>query len=81
ISAQSSNLITFHSGWWSYCQLAFLALFSVGVNNRERSHRGGAHARFRSASRDGLSVFLLGWLMLIMNSTTLTPREKNGRPI
>jgi hypothetical protein len=32
ISAQSSNLITFHNGWWPYFQLAFLALFSVGVN-------------------------------------------------
>jgi hypothetical protein len=26
-------LITFHDGWWPYFQLAFLALFSVGVNN------------------------------------------------
>ncbi|WP_369831123.1 transposase, partial [Cryobacterium sp. M15] len=26
-------LITFHSGWWPYFQLAILALFSVGVNN------------------------------------------------
>ncbi|HEY0162010.1 MAG TPA: hypothetical protein VGB69_04980, partial [Edaphobacter sp.] len=33
IFAQSSNLITFHDGRWSYFQLALMALFSVGVNN------------------------------------------------
>ncbi|WP_233204475.1 hypothetical protein, partial [Cryobacterium sp. Y62] len=27
-------LITFHDGWWPYFQLAFLALFSVGVNTQ-----------------------------------------------
>ena len=32
ISAQSSNLITFHDGWWPCFQLALLALFCVGVN-------------------------------------------------
>ncbi|MET4783650.1 hypothetical protein ABIB56_003672, partial [Glaciihabitans sp. UYNi722] len=31
-SAQLSILITFHDGWWPYFQLAFLALFSNGVN-------------------------------------------------
>ena len=34
ISAQSSNLITFHNGRWSCFQLANSALFSVGVNRR-----------------------------------------------
>jgi hypothetical protein len=32
IFAQSSNLITFHTGRWSYFQLAEMAPFSVGVN-------------------------------------------------
>ncbi|MFJ6359288.1 hypothetical protein, partial [Pseudarthrobacter oxydans] len=30
--AQTSNVITFHNGQWPHFQLAFLALFSVGVN-------------------------------------------------
>jgi hypothetical protein len=34
ISAQSSKLITFHNGRWLYFQLAFMALFSVGVNRQ-----------------------------------------------
>jgi hypothetical protein len=33
ILAQSSNLITFHTGRWSCFQLAKMALFWVGVNN------------------------------------------------
>jgi hypothetical protein len=32
IGAQTSNVITFHNGQWPHFQLAFLALFSVGVN-------------------------------------------------
>lgn len=32
ICAQTSNVITFHNGQWPHFQLAFLALFSVGVN-------------------------------------------------
>lgn len=31
--------------------------------------------------RDGLGVFLLRWLMLIMNSTRLTPWAKSDGPI
>jgi hypothetical protein len=30
--ADTSNVITFHNGQWPHFQLAFLALFSVGVN-------------------------------------------------
>ncbi|MFC9773395.1 MULTISPECIES: DUF6188 family protein, partial [unclassified Pseudarthrobacter] len=33
--AQTSNVITFHNGQWPHFQLAFLALFSVGVNRFE----------------------------------------------
>ncbi|MBE4716594.1 hypothetical protein [Pseudarthrobacter sp. AB1] len=29
-------MITFHNGRWPYFQLAFLALFSVGVNSTPR---------------------------------------------
>ncbi|WP_136643489.1 IS30 family transposase, partial [Subtercola vilae] len=36
ISAQSSKVITFHSGWWPYIQLAELALSSVGINSGVR---------------------------------------------
>ncbi|SFU11205.1 hypothetical protein [Arthrobacter sp. ov118] len=32
ICAQTSNVITFHNGQWPHFQLAYLALFSVGVN-------------------------------------------------
>ena len=37
IFAQSSILITFHSGRWSCFQTAILALFSVGVNTQHSS--------------------------------------------
>jgi hypothetical protein len=38
-TAQSSKLITFRNGRWPYFQLAFLALFWVGVNTRIRWKR------------------------------------------
>jgi hypothetical protein len=40
ICAQTSNVITFHNGQWPHFQLAFLALFSVGVNISRRSPYG-----------------------------------------
>ncbi|WP_233197694.1 hypothetical protein, partial [Cryobacterium sp. Y57] len=38
------NFITFHNGWWPYFQLAFLALFSVGVNRPASSSARYARA-------------------------------------
>ena len=65
ISAQSSNLITFHDGWWLYFQLAFLALFSVGVNRLDRVRHLIYVAAFVPAA--GESGALLGGTGALVN--------------
>jgi hypothetical protein len=57
IFAQSSKLITFHNGRWPCFQLAFLALFSVGVNSRPPLGAdllgGSEHTVFHTQRHDG----------------------------